>query len=484
MKKRILASLLACIMTMLCLAACSSKKESTGNNESSTNSAGSNEFEAIDAYIAELASEHNFDGSTFTVIGKGSDHCEFEEETGNLENDALYRRMREIEEIFGVTYDYIVCTGENYASPSTEVASKMESDAMSGTGTYDTAECNVMMGGQTMFSSGVLQPVEELPGLDLTHSWWLNDIEGQFGIGGHLYFLTGKIVTDHYSDASCLLFNKQIAEDFGIDGLYDIVASGEWTIDKMVEVSSVIPADGSYYRMSIGGYDEPLAYYFGGGFSICEVDEEGNLSIPQALGTEKTDWIDKLASIFRDEKAYYFDGRNKETNDVFPDFADGNTFIFTDCMASVAGFRKKDVEFGVLPIPKRDVNQKDYISYSHAMAVSSYNVSKVVKDVEKVGVILEAMAALSEKHLEPAYYDKALKGRGTYDSESRDMLDLIYAAKKVDYAVTYQWGDVWKLFSSAVSGVKEGYVGDYTSASRLANLKIKQLMKQIENDYK
>ena len=64
------------------------------------------------------------------------------------------------------------------------------------------------------------------------------------------------------------------------------------------------------------------------------------------------------------------------------------------------------------------------------------------------------------------------------------MLDLIYAAKKVDYAVTYQWGDVWKLFSSAVSGVKEGYVGDYTSASRLANLKIKQLMKQIENDNK
>lgn len=60
MKTRILASLLACIMTMLCLAACSSKKESTGNNESSTNLAGSDEFEAIDEYIAELASEHNF----------------------------------------------------------------------------------------------------------------------------------------------------------------------------------------------------------------------------------------------------------------------------------------------------------------------------------------------------------------------------------------------------------------------------------------
>ncbi|MBQ8523306.1 MAG: hypothetical protein IJ457_01630 [Clostridia bacterium] len=484
MKTKILALFLACIMTVLCLAACSGKKESSDNNGSTTASVGSNEFAAIDDYIAELASEHNFDGSTFTVIGKGSDHCEFEEETGSLENDALYRRMREIEESFGITYDFIVCTGENYASPSVEVASKVEADAMAGTGEYDAAECNVMMGGQTMLSAGVLQPVEELPGLDLAQSWWLNNIENQFGIGGHLYFLTGKIVTDHYSDASCILFNKQIAEDFGIDGLYDIVTAGEWTIDKMVEVTSVIPADGSYYRMSMGGYDEPLAYYFGGGFSICETDEEGNLSLPLALGSEKTDWIDKLATIFSDEKAYYIDKRNEETNDVFPDFADGNTFIFTDCMASVAGFRDKDVEFGVLPIPKRDVSQKEYISYSHAMAVSSYTVSKVVKDVEKVGVILEAMAALSEKHLEPAYYDKALKGRGTYDSESRDMLDLIYAAKKVDYAVTYQWGDAWTIFSAAVAGTKDGYVGDYTSSSRLANLKIKQLIKQVTSDSK
>ena len=118
------------------------------------------------------------------------------------------------------------------------------------------------------------------------------------------------------------------------------------------------------------------------------------------------------------------------------------------------------------------------------MAVSSYTVSKVVKDVEKVGVILEAMAALSEKHLEPAYYDKALKGRGTYDSESRDMLDLIYAAKKVDYAVTYQWGDAWTIFSAAIVGTKDGYVGDYTSSSRLANLKIKQLIKQVTSDSK
>lgn len=473
-----IALFLVCIMLASCLAACgkaNTKATVTTGSEKATS-----EFSEINEYVSVLANEFNFNGDTFTVIGKESDHCQDEEIKGNLENDALYSRMRGLEEAFGITYEYAVCDGENYdSSPSLEVTAKVEADVMSGLGAYDAIHSNIMVGGQVMLASGLLQPVEELPGIDLGRSWWINDIESQFGIGGHLFFLTGKIVVDNYWDASCILFNKQIADDFNITGLYDTVKSGEWTVDKMAEVASAIPADGNIFRMSLGNYEDGLGFYFAGGFSICETDAEGNLSIPASLSNAQVNWIDKLAGIFGDGKAYYIASGRGDDEGAPGGFEKGDVFMAEQPMSAVSTLREKDIEFGILPMPKRDTDQKDYISYSRSMNVCSYTVSKVAKNTEKTGVLLEAMAALSEKYLEPAYYEKALKGRGTYDTDSREMLDLIYATKKVDYAATYQWGNLWEIIDDAVTCVNESYVSDYAGSSRFANKKVEQLVNKI-----
>ena len=483
MNNRLMALLLSSLLCITCLAACSSGGTDEENTTAVIETGG--DYGEIDKYVASLANEASFDGESFTIVGKFGDHCEFEEDTGNLENDALYRRMRELEDTFGIEYKYIMCDGTDYeSSPSKEVYAKAQADVMSNSGEYDMIHSNTMVGGQVMLGSGMLQPVEDLPYVDFSRSWWINDIEGQFGIGGHLYFLTGKIVTEHYSDAACVLFNKQIAEEFAITDLYSTVSSGDWTVDRMFETVSVLPDDGSMFRITLGNYEDGLALYFGAGFSIAETDADGNLSIPLSLGNEKTDFIDKVSSFLKDEKLYYVDKRNTGDNPTSAGFSDGEVFLSVSKMGSVSSLRSEDVEFGVIPIPKRDTDQKDYISYATSMGVCSYTVSKVAKDTAKVGLIAEAMAALSEKHLEPAYYDKALKGRGTYDSESREMLDLIYASKKMDYATTYQWGDIWQLIDDSVTSVRDSYTSEYASSSRVANLKIKQLLSKIAADNK
>lgn len=481
MKNRLLAAILVSLMCISLLAACSGGGEESESSSVSVDTDG--QYSEIDEYVASLANEVSFDGETFSIVGKNSDHCEFEEETGNLENDALYYRMRELEEIFGIDYEYLMCDGANHeSSPSKEVYAKVQADVMSESAEYDMIHSNTMVGGQVMLGAGMLQPVEGLPYVDFSRSWWINDIEGQFGIGGHLYFLTGKIVTEHYADASCVLFNKQIAEEFGIDDIYSTVSAGNWTVDKMFETVSVLPDDGSMFRIALGNYEDGLALYFGAGFSIAETDADGNLSIPLALGSKESDFIDKVASVLSDEKLYYVDKRNTGENPTSAGFSDGEVFLSVTKIGSVSSLRSEDVEFGVIPIPKRDTDQKNYISFATSMGVCSYTVSKVAKDTAKVGLIAEAMAALSEKHLEPAYYDKALKGRGTYDNESREMLDLIYASKKMDYATTYQWGDIWQLIDDSVTSVRDSYISEYASSSRVANLKIKQLLTKIRAD--
>ena len=92
------------------------------------------------------------------------------------------------------------------------------------------------------------------------------------------------------------------------------------------------------------------------------------------------------------------------------------------------------------------------------------------------------MAALSEKHLEPAYYEKSLKGRSTYDSESRDMLDIIYTTKKVDFADMYGWGGITESLNKACYGANDSFISGYTSSVRLAGIHIKKLMNNIATE--
>ena len=108
MKTRLLAILLCLVMTVSVLTACGSEKEKTYlGSDTGTGNAGSDEtFAYVDEYVADLAKNFTYNGDTFSVVGKGGDHCEEPEITGNLENDALYNRMREIEETFGITFTY------------------------------------------------------------------------------------------------------------------------------------------------------------------------------------------------------------------------------------------------------------------------------------------------------------------------------------------------------------------------------------------
>jgi|GEM_PF-3520766 len=487
MKTRLLAILLCLVMTVSVLTACGSEKEKTYlGSDTGTGNAGSDEtFAYVDEYVADLATNFTYNGDTFSVVGKEGDHCEEPEITGNLENDALYNRMREIEEIFGITYTYKAISGEDRpdGAPSMGVYEDVQKDVMSGLGDYDLAHVNIMVGGKEMLADNLIQPVEEFSAFDFGQPWWINDIQGQFGIGGHLYYLTGKIVTGHYSDPSCLLFNKQIAEDYNLPDIYEIVKAGDWTFDKLIEISSAVPANADVYRIEIGNYESGLAFYFGAGFSLSDVDEEGNISLPTSLSSDKVDFIDKVAAAIDDQNAYYVHQRNTEPPSEEVKFEEGASLFSTHGMGAVSAFREEDIEFGVLPMPKRDTAQKDYISYSQSMGVCCYVISRVVKDPEGSAAIAEAMAALSEKHLEPAYYEKALKGRGTYDNESREMLDLIYKTKKVDYAATYQWGDVWNLIDDAITGMTDNYVSGYASSSKFGSLKVKQLLASIaKND--
>ena len=482
MLKRYLSLALTIVMILSVLVSCSSSEgEAVSETTPETDGVVSSDFPEIDAYVNELASGNRFDGAQFSVVGGDMKVLpETEGETGNLENDALYYRSREIEEKFGVDFVFTEATGIGYYDLESEINDLVLKDVMSDGRTYDMIEGNIKLCGTVMLADNLLRTVDDMDAIDLERSWWIQGLREQYAICDRLFYLTGKINLSLYNDPSCILFNIDVAKNFGLPDLYEIVANGEWTLDKMYETASVIPPKSDIKRYMID-YEYGLSLFFGGDFSLCEQDESGNPTVA-LLSNEMIDHLENIRREFADDsvsfnglRAYFLGAEDYYDRDTF----EGDKVLYwVDCIWRAIDMRPYDVEFGILPMPKRDLEQKEYISYSNNS--NGVYFEKTLKDPEMSGVITEAMAALSEKYIEPAYYEKSLKGRSTYDEESRAVLDIIYNTGRVDLLATYRWGNITEMLNKACSGITDSYVSSYNGSMRYAKVQISQLISKVE----
>jgi hypothetical protein len=133
---------------------------------------------------------------------------------------------------------------------------------------------------------------------------------------------------------------------------------------------------------------------------------------------------------------------------------------------SLTHFREMEDEFGILPYPKWDEAQENYMTMSdghhEAMAIP-----RTVQNLETVGTITEAMCAESYKIVVPAYYDVALKVKSTRDEQSIAMMDLIVNARVFDFGYVY---DAWKgasfIIQELVGNNKNTFESSYSKKEK------------------
>lgn len=496
MKKSIkaVALMLALLTSSSLFAACGSEKN-TKTDDTDASSTAETEISAesaeIDDYVASIAAEHDFDGASFVYIGRnGNDMIEVTEETGNLLSDAVYKRQRELEEYFGITWTNVI------TEDGVDTQTKVVDDVLAGLCSYDLAFGATGTVGQGLLSNQAVMSVNDFSTVDLSQPWWMSSLENDYSIAGKLYLLTGDIVTSNYEDGGCVLFNKQVAEDFNLPDLYSIVKSGDWTVDKMFEVASAVPAvtgsDG-VYRYGFGdnhvvGFD----LLFANNMSIMTVDDEGVPTIPDTLSSELSDFADKISAVLGDETLVCtcrVTGSSAESGedkygaeDIIDLFVDNRILFWFDTTQLVTQLRERDVEFGVLPDPKGNANL-EYRTY--AQSTSAVYVPKLVKDVEMVDVVVECMAALSRKHIKPAFYEKMLQGRSTYDSESREMLDIITSTKANDLIEMFSGGDMnhkgdyIDLIDRAIKNDSSSFASKYNSTAKVTTLRVGKIISKI-----
>lgn len=144
--------------------------------------------------------------------------------------------------------------------------------------------------------------------------------------------------------------------------------------------------------------------------------------------------------------------------------------------AETPAFRNMQEEYGLIPYPKYDENQKEYYSAAHDNYVS-FCVPQTNPSPDTAGAVLEAMASYAYRETVPQYLDITLKGKYMSDAKSRKMVDLIVKGFRMDAGWIYSRsiGGFGPTFRETVDTNSQSYGSDYTVSLRLMTVATKSI---------
>jgi hypothetical protein len=230
-----------------------------------------------------------------------------------------------------------------------------------------------------------------------------------------------------------------------------MVWDGEWTLDKLIEITSSLWSDEN------GDGQTDRGDKFGFGSPISGINEEtgevGNacrtipwitalgevaitvgedkMSLTNTLGTEKMfAATEKLVNFHNNTN-----GANMFVRDE--DFVEGRVGIYT-AKFDIFFANASEIDFaaGVLPLPKYDTAQEKYLSAPDTFfTMFGVPITLDPDDYEFVGIVMEALNAESWKTVYPAYYEEALKGRFSTDENMANMIELITNSRVYEYGI-------------------------------------------------
>ena len=470
MKKRWMALTLAILIVLPTLVACGGGKdpETTTAATTTETAAQGSVTEATTAEteykaVANVPADANYAGHTVTVLIGGNIENDREKNdffaetmTGEPLNDAIYNRNLMIEEKYGIKIE----TFEEYDSSKTgkgKSYQRLSTAYMANDTTYDFA----MIGGydcSTLAYTGYLYDINQVPYIDVTQPWWDQKVNADLTVNGKLYYTTGDISTAD-NDATCaILFSKTLVEQNNLENPYELVESGKWTQDKMLEmcsqVHSDLTGDGKYDANDRVGAiiwdDTMMAMVNASGVKCCTLNENGELTL--TLNDERTlAFFDKLPSFYADEIAYAYQRVSYNIETPLNMFANNQALFFAQLLDLVSYLRDMETDFGLLPQPKATEEQEEYYNTIGSWHSVFLCVPAVQENVERTGVIIEDLAAESLNTVTPAYYEQTLVGKYVRDEESVATLDIILATRVYDLGWFYGIGgyneacmDIWR----------------------------------------
>ena len=410
------------------------------------------------ASVSDDLPDNNFDGREFRVLAR--DEERFKEEIGvvleqneEVLSKAIFTRNKEIEDRFGINF-----VATHVAEPYNDIKKTVKA----GLDAYDLVVDHARYLATTA-PDGIFIPVDELEYVNTDKPWYMKNATDNISVKGVSYFLAGDYCLSLYQMTYCMYFNKDmLAKHPEVEDLYTVVQEGRWTLDYLNNLVKNFwrdlngngePDDKDEYGFTSDWHSGAVTYLYAFDNPIMTMDAEG---IPQlSFNTPKmNNIVEKVKELFRDNPGAYTGTWNVPA----PMFSDGRVLLMNGRFNSTDGLRDADFEFGIIPYPKYDSDQKEY--YTMVDGAHSIMAVPLTADTEFTSIIIEALNAESYKNVIPAYYETDLKIKGARgDEQAAEVLDMISKGVKFDFG--YIYGPYWNLISTVISSDGKNFASEY-----------------------
>lgn len=434
MKKTLLV-ILALILALSTFVSCNGNNKNPEGTQPSSDETG----DTIASALGFESENNNFDD--FNVLLNNSEGAfnmalDFyaEEADSDVVSKQVLARNHACEEYLGITINYHREPGNwNSGMPQ-----KIYTLVSGGSSEYDM----VVMGLNTGIMGGyvsIYQNVLEMDYVDTDHSWWVQEIEEMVSINNRLVFLTGDACLSTYAYLGCVFANLTVAENYTLfeDGrtFYDLVNEDQWTMETFFSMFQEVGLD----QMGDGTYD-PKVDTFGWAniqtsvrvmWSSCDMnliirnEEDGSFVVRPSLDDTILRFMTDIRTACEDKLSIHF--TQAETETAVNAFVNDRCLFASYYVYLAQDFKANNMEslFAVLPLPKYNAQQEDYISTN----ISAYNAlffPATIKNPALSAKVAEFMGYYGQKNVVPAYYDENLKLRNNDVGQANvEMLDLI-----------------------------------------------------------
>ena len=276
--------------------------------------------------------------------------------------------------------------------------------------------------------------------IEFDKPWWNSKMVESCSIYDRMYFCTGDIA---YSLSDCTyvtLFNKDLSnnlgvpaylqEKYGVDTFYDLVDDGRWTLDAMMTAAKQFyhDEDGLKNGNDTYGYVTSAVFldcfWAGSDLRHLEKGNDGSIIISDDMTSYKANNLAaKIVEFMKSPAVSVHGSFAKSEGDPVPQtFWRNNQSLFYT--TTLNEYRiENNFEMGVLPVPKYDEDQHEYLSCS-GFGYAMWGVCRNSEDRDELFYVLECMASESYRKTVPVFFEQMLLDRQDTEADYKVLQGL------------------------------------------------------------
>lgn len=443
MKKKLIAALFAVLV--LVSAACQGRGEGGGTGSESRESGSAVSSEVTSGKQSDGIPDATYNGASVRIItaaeaGNGVDVGIESDQAVDKITEAVYKRDRAVEKRLDVKLS--VRTYETY--PDAYNALKLSLDSKS-----DDFDMGFLRTDNAFMLAGdsLLCDLNGYGCIDLSDPWWDQKVNEKHTIAGKQFMAVGSASVNDLLRTHMILFNSNLFDDKNLEYPYASVQAGTWTIDRLGEYARTLNSDANgdgnmrmeddVFGFSSFSWTSAYTLWYGCGGNVIGVDGEGYPVVE--LDDENIVKIyEKLyGALIASGSNYVSDGT--KYGDLYSSFTEGRVFLTEACMMHLThwqSFSDMKDDYGIIPSPKLDENQKDYISYAEIVE-PAICVPMTATNEDMISAVAVSLAYEGYYTITPAVYETSLKGRFARDEQSKTMLDIISGSRTSCLALVF-----------------------------------------------